>query len=128
MRILIMTNERKEQLLDQILELMTAVAYDREPNEVAVPETTKAPAPEKVKMLTVKECTELIDGLSEHTVRMLVAQNKIKYIRTGESVRGKILVNKPIDAVKKLNDDYALHIEIGKAPTAEKVSEYQKRV
>ena len=32
MRILIMTNERKEQLLDQILELMTAVAYDREPN------------------------------------------------------------------------------------------------
>ena len=27
MRILIMTNERKEQLLDQILELMTAVAY-----------------------------------------------------------------------------------------------------
>ena len=67
MRILIMTNERKEQLLDQILELMTAVAYDREPNEVAVPETTKAPAPEKVKMLTVKECTELIDGLSEHT-------------------------------------------------------------
>ena len=57
MRILIMTNERKEQLLDQILELMTAVAYDREPNEGAVPETTKAPAPEKVKMLTVKECT-----------------------------------------------------------------------
>ena len=52
-----MTNERKEQLLDQILELMTAVAYDREPNEGAVPETTKAPAPEKVKMLTVKECT-----------------------------------------------------------------------
>lgn len=42
-----MTNERKEQLLDQILELMTAVAYDREPNEGAVPETTKAPAPER---------------------------------------------------------------------------------
>lgn len=29
-------------------------------------------------------------------------------------------LDKPIDAVKKLNDDYALHIEIGKAPTAEK--------
>ena len=38
-----MTNERKEQLLDQILELMTAVVYDREPNEVAVPETTTLP-------------------------------------------------------------------------------------
>ena len=33
-----------------------------------------------------------------------------------------------IDAVKKLNDDYGLHIDIGKAPTAEEVSEYQKRV
>ena len=89
-----MTNERKEQLLDQILELMTAVAYDREPNEGAVPETTKAPAPEKVKMLTVKECTELIDGLSEHTVRQLVKQGKVKSVRTGEGRNGKILVNK----------------------------------
>lgn len=94
MRFLIMTNERKEQLLDQILELMTAVAYDREPNEGAVPETTKAPAPEKVKMLTVKECTELIDGLSEHTVRQLVKQGKVKSVRTGEGRNGKILVNK----------------------------------
>ena len=89
-----MTNERKEQLLDQVLELMTAVAYDREPNEGAVPETTKAPAPEKVKMLTVKECTELIDGLSEHTVRQLVKQGKVKSVRTGEGRNGKILVNK----------------------------------
>ena len=89
-----MSNVRIVQLLVKILELMSDMSYDREPNEGAVPETTKAPAPEKVKMLTVKECTELIDGLSEHTVRMLVAQNKIKYIRTGEGVRGKILVNK----------------------------------
>ena len=37
-------------------------------------------------------------------------------------------LDKPIDAVKKLNYDYDLHIEIGKTPTAEEVSEYQKRV
>lgn len=37
-------------------------------------------------------------------------------------------LDKPIDAVKKLNEDYGLNIEIGKAPTAEEVSEYQKRV
>lgn len=85
-----LTREQKETMLNQILELMTAIAYD-EPVESA-PVTEKKP--EKVKMLTVKECTELIDGLSEHTVRMLVAQNKIKYIRTGEGVRGKILVNR----------------------------------
>lgn len=37
-------------------------------------------------------------------------------------------LDKPIDAVKKLNDDYNLHIDIGKAPTSEEVSEYVKRV
>ena len=37
-------------------------------------------------------------------------------------------LDKPIDAVKKLNDDYGLHIDIGKAPSAKEVSEYQKRV
>ena len=94
MRILIMANEREKQLLDQILELMTAVAYDREPNEGAVPETTKAPAPEKVKMLTVKECTEAVRGLSEHTVRKLIKQGKLPYLRTGDGVNGKMLINK----------------------------------
>ena len=34
----------------------------------------------------------------------------------------------PIDAVKKLNDDYGLNISIGQAPTKAEVSEYQKRV
>ncbi|MEF2680435.1 MAG: DNA-binding protein [Oscillospiraceae bacterium] len=45
-------------------------------------------------MLTIKECTEAVHGLSEHTVRKLVTQGKVKYLRTGESKRGKILVNK----------------------------------
>ncbi|WP_288533976.1 CHC2 zinc finger domain-containing protein [uncultured Ruminococcus sp.] len=37
-------------------------------------------------------------------------------------------LDKPIDAVKKLNYDYDLHIEISKTPTAEEVSEYQKHI
>ena len=37
-------------------------------------------------------------------------------------------LEKPIKAVKKLNDDFGLNIEIGKAPTTKEVSEYQKRV
>ncbi|MBO6308199.1 MAG: helix-turn-helix domain-containing protein [Oribacterium sp.] len=45
-------------------------------------------------MLTVKECAALITGLTEHTVRMLVKQNKIRYIRCGQGNRGKILVSK----------------------------------
>lgn len=49
---------------------------------------------EKLEMLTIKECAGLISGLSEHTVRQLVKQGKIKSIRTGEGKSGKILVNK----------------------------------
>lgn len=53
----------------------------------------KVPA-QSVKMLTIKECAELIEGISEHSIRMLIAQGKIKAFRTGEGVRGKYLVNK----------------------------------
>jgi hypothetical protein len=59
-------------------------------DESAVQQTTAKP----VEMLTIKECTKVIQGLSEHTVRQLVAQDKVKYIRTGQGKRGKILVNK----------------------------------
>ncbi len=47
-----------------------------------------------VEMLTIKECAEAVNGLSEHTVRQLVAQNKIPHFRTGQGKRGKILINK----------------------------------
>ena len=88
-----MTSARKEELLNQILDLMTAVAYDKEPDEIKTATITKS-ANNPVEMLTIKECTEVIQGLSEHTVRQLVAQGKVKSVRTGEGKRGKILVNK----------------------------------
>lgn len=37
-------------------------------------------------------------------------------------------LDKPIDAVKKLNEDFCLHIKVGTTPTAKEVSEYQKRI
>ena len=51
-------------------------------------------AADKVEMLTIKECTDVIQGLSEHTVRQIVKQGKVKSVRTGEGRNGKILVNK----------------------------------
>lgn len=80
-----MTQERKNAIVDDIMALLIQLT-----DEEAVTET-KA---KTVEMLTIKECTELIKGLSEHTVRQLVAQGKVKYIRTGQGKRGKILVNK----------------------------------
>ena len=50
--------------------------------------------PAKPEMLTIKECAALVDGLSEHTARQLVKQDKVAYIRTGAGRNGKILVSK----------------------------------
>ena len=80
-----MTQERKNAIVDDIMALLIQLT-----DEEAVAET-KA---KSVEMLTIKECTEVVRGLSEHTVRQLVAQGKVKYIRTGQGKRGKILVNK----------------------------------
>ena len=37
-------------------------------------------------------------------------------------------IAEPIESVKKLNEDYGLHISVGKAPTTAEVSEYHKRI
>ncbi len=83
-----MTKKEKQKLLSQI----TAII-----NNLAVEEEFKISEPkqeDKVELLTIKECVQEVKGLSECTLRQLIAQNKISYIRTGMGKRGKILVNK----------------------------------
>ena len=86
-----MTTTKKKKIVDNILELLIQLTEDE---ENSVPQAIKAPASNKVEMLTIKESAELISGLSEHTVRQLVKQGKVKSVRTGEGRNGKILVNK----------------------------------
>ena len=77
-------------------ELIAAVSALLEKMIPVEQEPTK-PTPlagESLKMLTIKECAALVSGLTEHTVRMLVKQGKVKYIRCGKGARGKILVSK----------------------------------
>ncbi|MCM1276815.1 MAG: helix-turn-helix domain-containing protein [Lachnospiraceae bacterium] len=52
------------------------------------------PNDRQIEMLTIKECAQQVSGLSEHTVRQLVLQNKLPHIRTGQGKRGKILIPK----------------------------------
>ncbi|MBD5159111.1 MAG: DNA-binding protein [Ruminococcus sp.] len=80
-----MTKIEKEKIIDQIMNLLIQLKNDTE-----ISETAEKP----VEMFTVKECFKEIKELSENTVRKLVSQNKVKFIRTGEDKRGKILVNK----------------------------------
>jgi len=100
-----MTKTKKNEIIDSIMALLI---------ELTETETVSTEKTQPVEMLTIKECTEAVHGLSEHTVRQLVLQNKVKYIRTGQGdspqcgemsqsdrgdgrplgERGKILVNK----------------------------------
>ncbi len=82
-----MTTTQKKEIVNNIMALLIQLTEDETSTKTS--QETKP-----VEMLTIKECTEVIRGLSEHTVRQLVAQGKVKYIRTGEGKRGKILVNK----------------------------------
>ena len=85
-----MTIKQKNELIAAVTALLDKmIPVEREPSSVPTPL-----AGEPLEMLTVKECAALVAGLTEHTVRMLVQQNKVKYIRCGEGARGKILVNK----------------------------------
>lgn len=76
----------QQEVIDRILDLLTELVDDE-------PAKKQAKTP-PMEMLTIKECTKAIKGISEHTVRKLVAQGRIRYIRTGEGERGKILISK----------------------------------
>ena len=85
-----MTFEQKNELIAAVSALLDKmIPVEHEQSAVPTPL-----AGEPLEMLTIKECAALVTGLTEHTVRMLVKQNKVKYIRCGEGARGKILVSK----------------------------------
>ncbi|MCR4795680.1 MAG: helix-turn-helix domain-containing protein [Ruminococcus sp.] len=86
-----MNTTEKKAIVDNILELLIQLTED---GDTSAPQAAKAPSVDKVEMLTIKESAALISGLSEHTVRQLVKQGKVKSVRTGEGRNGKILVNK----------------------------------
>lgn len=84
-----MTMKNKQELIQQVISLLN-VLIEVEELPTAPPPITK----EQMEMLTIKECAEQVSGLSEHTIRQLVLQNKLPHIRTGQGKRGKILVPK----------------------------------
>lgn len=87
-----MTMRNKQELIKQVVALLnTMIEVDEERQPTAVP-LSDAP----IEMLTIKECAQQINGLSEHTVRQLVLQNKIPHIRTGQGKCGKILIPKSV--------------------------------
>lgn len=82
-----MTRKTKQELIAQVVALLDAL-IEVEDNAPTIMVSAKE---QPVEMLTIKECTEAVRGLSEHTVRQLIVQDKLPHIRTGQGKRGKIL-------------------------------------
>ena len=81
-----MSTERTREILQQVTQLLNSLTE----SEPAQQETKQ----EKVEMLTIRECSEVIKGLNEYTVRQLIARKEIPSVRTGQGKNGKILVPK----------------------------------
>ena len=58
-----MTTNRKNELIAQLVSILSELIEANDSDQVAEVKS------EAVEMLTVKECTEAVRGLSEHTVR-----------------------------------------------------------
>ena len=82
-----MTTNRKNELIAQLVNILSELIETNDSDA-----TNNSPS--TVEMLTIRECTEAVKGLSEHTVRKLIKQDKLPYMRTGEGRNGKILINK----------------------------------
>lgn len=86
-----MTLKQKNDLIAEITALLEkSIVVDEENLKPQVCTAQSQP----LEMLTVKECSQVISGLSEHTVRQWITQGLIPYIRTGKGKRGKILISK----------------------------------
>lgn len=88
-----MTLKQKNNLIAEIIALLEKLIVTDEESPKPQICTAQSQPPE---MLTVKECSQVVSGLSEHTVRQWVAQGLIPYIRTGQGKRGKILISKSV--------------------------------
>ena len=86
-----MTLTEKKNLINQITMLLDRlIDVDAESPSASYTPLINKP----MEMLTIRKCAALVDGLSEHTVRMLCTQDKIAHVRAGAGRNGKILVSK----------------------------------
>jgi len=81
-----MTIKQKQELIAEVVTLLQAKLEADTVQPAQIPSI-----PQKVEMLTIKECTEEIKGLSEHTIRQLIAQDKTGAYLTIEPKKNSIV-------------------------------------
>lgn len=81
-----MTMKTKQELITQITALLNEVIEVEEQAAESIPQSAKP-----LELLTIKECSEAVKGLSEHTIRQLVAQEKSRTYGQVRASAGKSL-------------------------------------
>ena len=85
-----MTRLEKQELLSEISELLESYVINSLPSAPVTP----TPQQEVPELLTIKECTEMFRGLTEFTLRQMIARKEITAVRAGTGKQGKFLVEK----------------------------------
>ena len=84
-----MTIAEKREIVNTIINLLLQLTAEEEVQEQPATSSKPVKAPElSVCMLTIKECTALIVGISEHSLDIELAHGMMKAFRAGEGVRG----------------------------------------
>lgn len=76
------TQNQRDDILKGIALLLDGMVDEKRENTVE----------DKCRMLTVRECSQMVEGLSEHTIRQLIKRGELSAIRTGRGQNGKMLV------------------------------------
>lgn len=88
-----MDTAKRDRIIIKVIALLEEFIDTQESDDNIVSEESDTKA-STTEMLTVKECTDLIQGMTAYTIRLLASSGKISSVRAGEGKNGKILVNK----------------------------------
>lgn len=88
-----MDTAKRDRIIIKVIALLEEFIDTQESDDNIVSEDSDTKA-STTEMLTVRECTDLIQGLTAYSVRLLASSGKISSVRAGEGKNGKILVNK----------------------------------
>ncbi len=95
-----MTREQKTEFMCKLMALIDEyIDVEEVDAEHELSKSTALKVP--TEMLTIKECVQQFEGISEHTIRQLALRGEIASFRAGTGKKGKILINKT-SLMKKL--------------------------
>lgn len=71
-----------QNIIQQLIESIRAEEAERESK------------PDVIEMLSIPQCCQIVQGVSQSTIRILAKTGKLPYIRSGKGEHGKILIKK----------------------------------